>query len=170
MRIMRRFLVVPALLVGSLATAASSTLSSGPSVHLGTGTNGGTCKSEIRKGWQRKVVCRDGDNIAIAVRGEGCLRSEGAAFCVMDGNGFTLQMPGIHLLCASGSSYFLSAGPDTNPKCRRRGDRMTCVDQAGASASADCGNGCGNTKAGGMCCMSGTEGCPPVVEPKKPAS
>lgn len=169
MQVMTRFLILPTFFVASLATAASLSLSSGPTVRLGTGTSGGTCKSEIRNGWQRKVVCRDGDNIATAVVGKGCLRVKGTAFCFV-GDDQAARMPGANLLCTSGTSYFLSTGPNTVPKCHRRGDRMTCKDGAGGYASANCADGCEGTKAGGMCCMSGTNGCPPLVESKKLAS
>lgn len=169
MQVMTRFLILATFFVASLATAASLSLSTGPTVRLATGTSGGTCKSEMRNGWQRKVVCRDGDNIAIAVAGKGCLRVKGTAFCIV-GDEQEPRMPGANLVCTLGASYFLSTGPNTFPQCRRRGDRMACKDRTGGYASANCADGCESTKAGGICCMSGTNGCPPVVEPKKLAS
>jgi hypothetical protein len=113
------------------------------------------------------VVCRDGDNIAIAVIGQGCLRSKGLGFCIMDNHGLEPRMPGISLLCSSGSAYFLSTGSSIQAECRRRDSEMTCMDQVGGFASANCTIGCDSVKAGGVCCMSGTQACPPVVVPER---
>jgi hypothetical protein len=146
----------------SAALAASTSVRVGEqTLYLGTGTADGRCNTrEVDKG-VRETVCRDGANVAALSTEAGCLDSMGKGYCTV-GAPRPAGVAGSQLTCAQGVSYSLSVGAEAT--CRLSGDSKTCTAADGSQATADCRDGCGNTKGAGGCCQVGSTGCPPQAK------
>jgi len=132
--------------------------------YVDTGTVGGHCRTRDVADGSRETVCRDGTNEAALSSAAGCLDSAGSGYCAVGRRRVHPAEAGSELTCASGAAYFLLVGPDAT--CRLSGESKTCTAGDGSQATADCIDGCGNTKGAGGCCPAGTTGCPPSAKSK----
>jgi hypothetical protein len=152
-------------LATGLAFAASVSIDVGEKTYyVDTGTDGGQCRTRDLADGRRETVCRDGNNEAALSSDAGCLDSAGSAYCAVGRRRVQPFEAGSELTCASGAAYFLLVGAEAN--CRLSGGSKTCTARDGSQATADCVDGCGNTKGAGGCCLAGTTRCPPSAKRK----
>ncbi|GAB4222807.1 MAG: hypothetical protein Kow0062_21550 [Acidobacteriota bacterium] len=153
-------LPVLVLAAGALpAAAAETTLQVDSTLFtVRTGTDSGSCYAEVQPGGGGVTVsCTDAYGNGAAVNSvTGCLWTRGRGLCAPDAEPGAIAAA--VLTCENGTRYNVSAGT-TSQSCDEGHDSLTCHDDHGNSASADCAEGCGNTSGKGCCCRLGSEGC-----------
>lgn len=160
------------LLLGTIAMAAGAAAPCAAAVisvdgthgrmTLGTGTKGGECRLE-----GSRVVCSDGDRVAVASLDQGCLKAEGGAHCRMAPGGRRLVAPEAsetEIVCGTGTlkgSVFLLTDNDGKGSCDPTYDAFghinggSCIRGRDTCATFDCDHGCGGASLNCGCHIKG---------------
>ena len=160
---MRRLIPFATAMAVTLSFAAGTSVRDGEATYfVDTGTKGGKCLRiiSLRHG-ATKVTCKDGSSSAALDTRLGCLDSKGAGYCGKDVPP-RLGLSGSQLNCLR-ASYYLFSGVTLDNNCQLRKGTKSCHTSDGRGyAEANCKTGCDRSGAGGICCLIGTPGCPPV--------
>jgi hypothetical protein len=109
---------------------------------------------------ESRATCTSNQFMVVASAANGCEFLNGPGYCGSLPPGDT-PIVGAELTCANGVGYYLLAGSEPI-RCTRSEGSMLCESTDDKSlAGADCDNGCLRTTGAGVCCMTGTNGCPP---------
>jgi hypothetical protein len=109
-----------------------------------------------------EASCAAGDFYVTATAEWGCGDSFGPTYCGSKDPG-KRPITGNELWCETRGSYVLVAG-DGEARCKQENGFKHCESLDGAHvAEASCETGCGDVRGNSVCCVAGSDHCPPSL-------
>jgi len=155
------YLTLIALLTSSSLGATISIGSGDNAYHLGLNLPGAECLiEELGDTGIEEASCTAGKYFVTATLDWGCGDSLGPTYCSSVKPGEESSTAN-ELRCTERNSYVLVAGAG-DMRCKASDGEKFCESlDGGHFAEATCATGCGAVRGVSVCCLAGTDGCPP---------
>jgi len=162
---MRTYVLLFLLVMAPAVQSADTSISADDrNFYLRVNSKDAICEIRKLSDGTSEATCSDSSSYVAASTRDGCLDSRGVAYCGTDVPRDAALLFN-QLTCREGSSYYLSTGIGPDNNCELSNGWKRCESTDGKNyAEADCERGCLVAAGGGICCIAGTEGCPPGNE------